>query len=151
MNKGIEAALMAIGTAQLMKVSLKRCKEGVWDGAALLETGGMPSSHSAGVTALATYIALSKGVRTIDFALASIFGLIIMYDAMGIRRHAGETAVEVNDLKEEVEKLARKHRGGYHQKREKELKEVLGHLPGEVAVGCLLGIGVGSLSYLLTE
>lgn len=151
MNQGIATALAAIGAAQVLKVPIKQMTTDEWDWSALFGTGGMPSSHSAGVTALATYVALKEGIRSVDFALAAVFGVIVMYDAMGIRRHAGETAVEVNELKEEVEKLAKEHPGVYHQKREKELKEMLGHLPSEVVGGSLLGIAIGTVSYLLTE
>jgi acid phosphatase family membrane protein YuiD len=151
MNQGIATALTAIGAAQALKVPIKQKITGEWDWSVLLQTGGMPSSHSAGVTALATYVAWKKGWRTVDFALSSIFGMIVMYDAMGIRRYAGETAMEVNDLKVEVEKLAKEHPGIYHKKREKELKEMLGHMPREVAAGSLLGLAVGTLSYWLVR
>jgi acid phosphatase family membrane protein YuiD len=151
MNQGIATALTAIGAAQALKVPIKQRITGEWDWSVLLQTGGMPSSHSAGVTALATYVAWKKGLRTVDFALSTIFGMIVMYDAMGVRRYAGETAMEVNDLKVEVEKLAKEHPGIYHKKREKELKEMLGHMPREVAAGSLLGLAVGTLSYWLVR
>ncbi|WP_425623290.1 divergent PAP2 family protein [Brevibacillus borstelensis] len=60
----------------------------------------MPSSHSAAVSSLATYVGLTKGWNSTHFSLAALFGLIVMYDASGVRRHAGETAIVVNDLEE---------------------------------------------------
>jgi uncharacterized protein len=109
----------------------------------------MPSSHSAAVAALSSYIAWKRGLCSIDFAVSSIFGLIVMYDAMGVRRHAGEIAAEVNELQEEVDLLADRRPGGYHEQRRKHLKEVLGHMPEEVAAGLILGVAVGTTSRLL--
>ena len=147
MNIGIATALAAISVAQLVKIPLEKIKTGSWNWSTLFETGGMPSSHSAGVTSLATYIALKKGFRTIEFALSTIFGIIVMYDAMGIRRHAGEIAIEVNELDKEVEKIAGKKPGIFHERRKKDLKERLGHQPSEVLGGALLGIIIGWVSH----
>ncbi|WP_309119501.1 divergent PAP2 family protein [Paenibacillus sp.] len=147
MNRAIITGLSTIAATQALKLPLEYATNGTWNWKTLFRTGGMPSSHSAGVASLATYIALKKGVKAVDFAISSIFGLIVMYDAMGIRRHAGEMAVELNDLDERVEKLADQHPGLYHRERRAELKEELGHLPREVAVGAMLGIAAGILSY----
>lgn len=149
MNKGLVAAISAIGIAQLVKVPISYAKTRKLDIKQLVTTGSMPSSHSAGVSALATYVAMKKGIYSVDFALASLFGVIVMYDAMGIRRHAGEIAVEVNKLDEQVEELANNHPGIYHRKRDHELKEMLGHLPGEVVAGAMLGVLVGLGAYYL--
>jgi acid phosphatase family membrane protein YuiD len=150
MNKAFTTAIAAMGAAQLIKMQLKRRETGVTDWLTLTQTGGMPSSHSAAVTSLATYVGFKKGWKSVPFALSSIFGMIVMYDAMGIRRHAGEIAMEVNQLEEEVEKLSNEHfPGDYHRKREKDLKELLGHMPAEVAGGALLGIGAGAVGYWL--
>jgi acid phosphatase family membrane protein YuiD len=148
MNRAIITALGSIGAAQLIKLPLDYARNKQWDWSSLTRTGGMPSSHSAAVASLASYIALKKGVKTIDFALSAIFGIIVMYDAMGIRRHAGEIAVEVNELEMQMEKLSEQHPGFYHKRREKELKEQLGHMPIEVMAGAILGTSIGALSYL---
>ncbi|WP_117153762.1 divergent PAP2 family protein [Paraliobacillus quinghaiensis] len=148
MNRAITTALMGIGTAQFLKVPLNYVDTGTWDWEKLFGTGGMPSSHSSAVTSLTTYVALKKGVPSIDFGVSSIFGLIVMYDAMGIRFQAGEMAIAVNDMNEQLEKISEDHHGIYHQKRKKELKEMLGHLPIEVAGGALLGIAIGMVSYV---
>jgi acid phosphatase family membrane protein YuiD len=68
---------------------------------------------------------------------------------MGIRRHAGEMAVEINNLDVQVERLADEHPGIYHQRRREELEEQLGHMPAEVAAGAVLGIAVGTASFLM--
>lgn len=114
--------------------------------------GGMPSSHSAAVSSLATYVGLKRGVYSIEFSIAALLGLIVMYDASGVRRHAGETAIVVNDLEESIEKLAESHPElSSYRKREKELKERLGHLPSEVVAGAVYGVMVGAVSYLLRK
>lgn len=148
MNRAIITGLTGIGTAQFLKVPLNYLENGTWDWTKLFGTGDMPSSHSSAVTSLTTYVALKKGVRSIDFGVSTIFGLIVMYDAMGIRWQTGEIAIAVNDLNEQVDELSYDHSGIRHDKREKELKEMLGHLPIEVAGGAVLGFAIGVLSYL---
>ncbi|WP_070119300.1 divergent PAP2 family protein [Bacillus marinisedimentorum] len=151
MNKSIVTALAAIGLAQFIKVPIQRAKRGEWDWKTAFESGGMPSSHSAGVTSLATYIALKRGVPTIDFALSTVFGLIVMYDAQGIRRQTGEITLKVNELDEEVEKLQGEHNPVMHQIKEERLKEMLGHQPEEVLGGALFGMIIGATGYSLSK
>jgi acid phosphatase family membrane protein YuiD len=149
MNRPICTALSGIVLAQILKVPLTDTVNQPFNYRKLIGTGGMPSSHSCGVTSLATYVGYDRGWSSTQFSIAAMLGLIVMYDATGIRRHAGETAVQVNDLDEDVEDLAGNHPGVYHVQREKELKETLGHQPIEVLAGALLGVGVGTVSYLL--
>ncbi|ANE47410.1 hypothetical protein SY83_15285 [Paenibacillus swuensis] len=149
MNRGLIAALSAVATAQLLKIPIRYARTGHLHLSQIATTGGMPSSHSAGVCALITYIGLKRGVKSVDFALSSLFGVIVMYDAMGIRRHAGEIAVEVNEMDIQLERLAKEHPGIYHKRREQELKEMLGHLPEEVAAGAVVGAAIGALTYAL--
>lgn len=150
MNRGITTALFSIGLAQFLKIPIKRVRKGKWDWGIFFETGGMPSSHSAGVSSLATYIALKRGISTIDFALSTIFGLIVMYDAQGVRRQTGELAIRVNDLYEDVNELESKEKSAnVYEQKEELVKERLGHQPEEVIGGALLGVATGALSYLL--
>jgi acid phosphatase family membrane protein YuiD len=151
MNKAICTALSGIAAAQLLKIPFHFAKTGIWDWSLAVEAGGMPSSHSAGVSSLATYIALKRGPGTIDFALSALFGIIVMYDAMGVRRHVGEIATEVNELDVRLERLVHRQPGMYHEKKEKALKERLGHMPEEVLGGALLGIAIGAASYRLEK
>ncbi|WP_138416266.1 divergent PAP2 family protein [Aquibacillus sediminis] len=148
LNRALSTALIGIGTAQFLKVPLHYIETGKWDWNKTIGSGNMPSSHSSAVTSLSTYVALKKGIYSIDFGVSSIFSLIVMYDAMGIRWQAGETAIAVNDMYEQLEKLADDHPGFYYKKRKKELKEMIGHLPIEVAGGAALGFVVGAISYL---
>lgn len=101
----------------------------------ILGAGGMPSSHSAVVTSLATLIGRYEGVTTPIFALSVIFAFIVMYDAAGIRRAAGKQAKLLNKLVE-TPGLSGVQVG-------ERLVEVLGHTPKQVLVGALIGIIAG--------
>jgi uncharacterized protein len=149
MNRGVWTALSSIGIAQGLKIFTHKKTIGIWDWRPIFQTGGMPSSHSAGVSALATYITTKKGWNSTDSALAIIFGIIVMYDAQGIRRHTGEIAKIVNDLDANIEALSGKMPGLFHVKQEKELNELLGHQPAGVIGGALLGIAIGLFSSCL--
>lgn len=149
MSRAISAALTGIGLAQLLKVPWEYANTGQWNLGKIAESGGMPSSHSAAVSALSTYIACKKGADSLEFALSALLSLIVMYDAMGVRRQAGLIAIEVNDLDVQVEKLTKKQPGIHHERKEHKLKEQIGHMPREVLGGALLGIVVGAAYYSL--
>ena len=144
MNRGMVTALSAIALAQGLKILTHKKVSGVWDWRQAFTTGGMPSSHSAGVSALASYVAANKGTRHTETALATVFGVIVMYDAQGIRRHTGEIAQLVNDLEDNISKFSGEFPSFEYVQREKELKELLGHQPIEV-----LGESPGELPALL--
>jgi uncharacterized protein len=149
MNKALRTALFTIGLAQFLKIPIKQLKTRKWDWKLFFETGGMPSSHSAGVSSLATYIALKRGIRTVDFALATLFGLIVMYDAQGVRRQAGELAIRLNSLAEEVKKLENDPKQYVYERKKERIRERLGHQPIEVIGGALLGTLTGVIAYFL--
>ncbi|RSK27326.1 divergent PAP2 family protein [Bacillus sp. HMF5848] len=151
MNKGITTALSTIALAQFLKIPIHKIQNGKWKWSLFFETGGMPSSHSAGVSSLATYVAVKRGITTIDFALSTVFGLIVMYDAQGIRRQTGEITLKVNQLDESIERLKGIDDYHVHDKQQQKLKEMLGHQPIEVLGGALLGITTGVLSALLSR
>ena len=102
-------------------------------------SGGMPSSHTSFVTAMAASIGLTEGFDTPIFALAAVISIIIMYDAAGVRRAAGKHAAAINTIFDTIDR---------EDKIDKKLKELLGHSPLEVLAGATLGIGV---SYLITR
>lgn len=105
----------------------------------LSETGGMPSSHSAAVTALAASCAVKYGLGSPYFAMCVVFGAIIIYDATGVRRAAGRHAEILNDLVEEMQHL-------YEEGNKPEaLKTLLGHSYPQVFIGSILGVSVGFL------
>lgn len=146
--KGVMTAIIAIVLAQLLKVPIKRVQSGNWDLKQALGSGDMPSSHSAGVTSLATYVGLKLGSHTLDFAIAFIFGLLVMYDAQGVRRHAGKTAIKVNELEKRVDQLNGENKDAAHDRKTKQLKERIGHQPEEVVAGAILGFVVGVIGYI---
>ena len=92
----------------------------------------MPSSHSSFVTCLSTLVGLERGFSSTDFAIVTVFALIIMYDASGVRRAVGKQATIINQMLEDLH-----HKKHIEQKR---LKELIGHTPKEVLFGAILGI-----------
>ena len=120
---------------QVFKVIHDLVKTKKFDFKRILGAGGMPSSHSAVVTSLATLIGKNEGVTTPIFALSVIFAFIVMYDAAGVRRAAGKQAKLLNKLVE-TPGLSGVQVG-------EKLVEVLGHTPIQVLVGAVLGIAAG--------
>ena len=103
----------------------------------ILGAGGMPSSHSAVVTSLATLIGKNIGVGTPMFAMALIFAFVVMYDAAGVRRVAGKQARLLNKIVETP--------GLSGLEVSERLVEVLGHTPLQVVVGAVIGVVAGLL------
>ena len=103
----------------------------------ILGAGGMPSSHSAVVTSLATLIGKNIGVGTPLFAMALIFAFVVMYDAAGVRRAAGKQARLLNKIVETP--------GLSGLEVSERLVEVLGHTPLQVVVGAVIGVVAGLL------
>ena len=99
---------------------------------ALSRSGGMPSSHSAMVTSLATAVGHRSGVNSSEFAIAIIFATIVMYDASGVRQAAGKQAKVINQIVREL--FSGKPLS------EEQLKELIGHTQLEVLVGAIVGI-----------
>ncbi|PZE22889.1 divergent PAP2 family protein [Paenibacillus xerothermodurans] len=152
MNRALLTAAATIGLAQFSKIPITQLRTGQWDWNLFFKTGGMPSSHSAAVNSLTTYIGLKKGIDSLSFALAGVLCLIVMYDAMGIRRHAGQIATGVNALEDAFDMLVQQNPSIVHKERiRRRLEESLGHLPSEVAGGALLGICTGALSYAMEK
>lgn len=96
-------------------------------------TGGMPSSHAAGVMGLSTSVGLINGFNSVEFAIALGFAFIVMYDAAGVRRAAGKQAACLNKIINDIYKQELKEAGG-------KLKELLGHTPLQVLMGALFGV-----------
>jgi uncharacterized protein len=142
-NFPLWAALFAIFFAQFIKVPIQFIATRTLDWSLLTSTGGMPSSHSAAVTALSTGVALETGVDSPVFAVAAVFAIITMFDATGVRRQAGEQAIVLNQLVGDFQRFVGEAKGWQNKPEEekrKELKELLGHKPIEVFFGGLSGI-----------
>lgn len=133
-NRVLQASVVAWATAQILKFFIDLLWRRKINFRALTTMGGMPSSHSAAVSSLATGIALADGVDSTIFALALWFAAVTMYDAAGIRRAAMIQAKILNQIIQEL------FEG--HPISDTKLRELLGHTPIEVIVGMILGIVV---------
>jgi uncharacterized protein len=142
-NFPLWASVAAIFFAQFVKVPIQYIATRRVDWSLLTSTGGMPSSHSAAVTALSTGVALEAGMNSPVFAVAAIFAVITMFDATGVRRQAGEQAIVLNQLVADFNRIiddAKDWPKKPQREKRKELKELLGHKPIEVLFGGLTGI-----------
>ncbi len=140
-NRVLIIALIAWALAQGLKVPIYYLRTRRWNWALLFTTGGMPSSHSALITATTLAIGLYIGFDSPLFALAVAITMIVTYDAAGVRRQAGMHARRINMLFDELmtgQPLD-----------EKALREVLGHTPLEVVGGILWGICVATFLWLV--
>ena len=142
-NFPLWAALISIVFAQVVKIPIHFIATKEFEPGLAFSTGGMPSSHSAAVAAVTTGIGIELGVSSGLFAVSSIFSIIIMFDATGIRRQAGEQAIILNMLVKDfnyfIEEAKVWSKKEEYQKKE-ELKELLGHQPIEVFFGGVTGI-----------
>ncbi len=138
-NHVLWSAIIAWGIAQGLKIPLEYLRTHRWNWALLVSSGGMPSSHSALITATTQAIGLHAGFDTPVFALAVATAMIVIYDATGIRRQAGMQAQKINILVDELLKG--------HPISDKQLREVLGHTPLEALGGVLLGLSVAQLMW----
>ena len=121
-------SLISCLTAQLLKIIFNLFSEGELRFGIVFQTGGMPSSHSALISALSAGIGWELGFDNPVFALSVGVSLIVMYDASGIRRSAGMQAIELNKISRELDKNKKIY-----------LKESLGHTKLEVVVGSIVG------------
>lgn len=128
--------LAACGVAQLSKLAIELVVHRRWNPKVLIETGGMPSSHSALMTGTASALGWQLGYGDPLFALAAVLCFVVLYDASGVRRAAGLTAERVNALVADGGGLV----GG--ELPAKPLKQNLGHTRLEVLAGSLMGPAV---------
>ena len=136
-NNILLAAFWAWLIAQILKTFIYVLVNKNFNPERLLGDGGMPSSHSATVMALVTSTAFYYGSETFEFAVAAIMALIVMHDAMGVRRETGKQAKVINNMMDWFTEL------GSNVPPEEKLKEFVGHSPMQVFFGALLGILVG--------
>ena len=129
----IFVAFSGIILAQLFKVILHLIVKHKVDVRLFTTTGGMPSSHAAGVMGLSTSVGQICGFNSIEFAISLGYAFIVMYDAAGVRRAAGKQAACLNRIIMDIYKQDLQEAGG-------KLKELLGHTPLQVFVGAICGI-----------
>lgn len=134
-NQVLLVALIACFTAQGLKALVELIKNGKVNLRSLVSTGGMPSAHSALVSALATGVGRVKGWSSTEFAIACLFAVIVMYDAAGVRQAVGIQARILNQILDDMFQEGK-------ELNEERLKELLGHTPFQVLVGLSLGIGI---------
>ena len=131
-NPAVVSGLAAMMLAQLLKLLLNYALNKKWDWVLLIESGGMPSSHSAMVTAIAVSIGLWKGFDTAAFAAAFGLMVIVTYDSANVRWQSGLHAQKINQLLRDV--------FSGQPINDQLLKEVIGHTPRQVYIGVILGI-----------
>jgi hypothetical protein len=110
----------------------------------LVGSGGMPSSHAATVCSLVVATCYEYGAGGYEFAMALIFAIVVMYDAMGVRRETGIQAKLLNDILKVFEDMGR-NEISTHDK----LKEFVGHTPLQVLMGAVLGVAVAVILHAL--
>ena len=135
-NKTLMAACMAWLLAQLIKTVIDLVLYGSFNPERMVGSGGMPSSHSSTVCALATTSVLQYGVASFQFSVTFILAMVVMYDAAGVRRETGKQAVVLNRLLRDTplpwtEDIL-----------DQNLKELVGHTPLQVSAGAVLGVAV---------
>ncbi|MBP3544194.1 MAG: divergent PAP2 family protein [Lachnospiraceae bacterium] len=132
-NKLLVSALVGWFTAQILKTMINALMTKEFNPERLVGSGGMPSSHSATVCGLTTAAAIVYGLASAEFAISFVLAVIVMYDAMGVRRETGKQAKLLNLM---MSTFRHEHKG----LPEEILKEYIGHTPLQVLGGAVLGI-----------
>lgn len=135
-NPVLSLSIFSWAVAQIIKLIVVLVLEHRLDWRNILSSGGMPSSHTATVCALASSMAYYEGVGSRLFAVSAVLAVVVMYDATNVRRAAGEQAKILNYIMENWDRMKPEMFG-------KKLKELLGHTPLQVLVGAVLGISIG--------
>ncbi len=136
-NRALWVPLATWAAVQLWKFVAALLFQRKFDPQLLWAAGGMPSSHSALVTALATSVGINAGFDSAAFAVAVVLAMVVMYDAAGVRQAAGKQAQKINRIVEELL--------SGHPLNDEHLRELLGHTPFQVTVGALVGVLAGWL------
>ncbi|MER1958561.1 MAG: divergent PAP2 family protein [Solibacillus sp.] len=150
-NTPLWLGVSAILFAQLLKVPINFIVTKKIDWSLLTSTGGMPSSHSAAVTSIATAVGLETGFDSPTFAVAAMLAGIVMYDASHVRFQAGQHAAVLNELRHDLQlffKEIKRWPEMNEQERIQDLKTLLGHKKSEVLIGGLAGIVLSITWYI---
>ncbi len=138
-NKPLISAFIAVVSAQVLKTIFNFFIIGKIDIKRMANTGGMPSSHAATVSALSTSIGMIHGIDSADFAVSLVFSIVVIYDAVGVRRAAGRHAEVLNEWSTILSEIYK------HGIQPANLKTLLGHTYPQILAGAVLGIFIGSL------
>lgn len=142
-NKILVSGILGWAAAQVLKTIIFLIVNKRFQFERLFGDGGMPSGHSATVSAVALSAGLECGFGSPVFAVAAILAIVVMHDASGVRLETGKQAKVLNEMMELMEKLS-----GSELSNEDKLKEFVGHTPFQVGIGCLLGLLVAFLMHL---
>ena len=140
-NHILAVTLLSWLFAQILMVIINAIVTKKFDITRFFGDGGMPSAHSATVSALATICGLVYGLGSFEFAVTFIFATVVCRDAMGVRLETGKQAVILNEIVESFEELTKE------DITEVKLKEFVGHTPIQVIAGILLGITSSALFF----
>lgn len=152
MNQILFVAIMGMVLAQLLKLPIYYIKHGKFYLPIVLSTGSMPSSHTSFVISLATAIGISEGTKSAVFALAVVFAMITLHDAVMVRGESGKQAVVINELVQMVEELGESiNPKNDKQVRQAKLKTLIGHSGSEVLAGLILGLIWPIIYFLLMK
>ena len=141
-NRVLWTAVVAWFVAQVLKIVFVFIQDRRINLKRFVGSGGMPSSHSSFSVSLAMAVGFVEGFNSVEFAICFCFAIIVMYDAAGVRRSAGQQAQVLNRMLEKWE-------DGNFKDTDKELKELLGHTPVEVFAGAVLGFVIALISFVL--
>jgi acid phosphatase family membrane protein YuiD len=140
-NFPLIVSISSMFLAQGIKILYYYFKEGDLNVMHFFESGGMPSAHSSMVTALTVSIGLISGWDSVFFAVSLVLSIVVMYDAMGVRRAASKQAYIVNKLVDDI------YNDGNIEI--EKLKEIIGHSPAEVLMGSILGFILAMIAYIV--
>lgn len=151
-NRVLLAGVTGWASAQVMKAIIYTIINKKFVLERLFGDGGMPSGHSATVSAMAMMSLLHYGVGSFEFAISAMLAIIVMHDAMGVRLETGRQAEVINELTSLIEEIIDDmNREETLEKKfqkvfsEEKLKEFVGHTPLQVIAGCILGLFIGWL------
>lgn len=142
----------AIIFAQVLKVPINFIITKKIDLSLLTSTGGMPSSHSAAVTSVATAVGFEAGFDSPAFSVAAMLAIIVMYDASHVRYQAGQHAEALNEIRRDLQlffKEIKRWPDLNEEQKIQDLKTLLGHKKSEVLIGALAGISLATMFYLI--
>ena len=136
--------LCSWAVAQIMKVIIGLLRERHFNWYYFVSSGGMPSSHSATVSALATGVGIKYGINDVSFAISAILAIVVMYDAAGVRRAVSRQAFILNRIMKQLRKQRPR------ELVEKDLRELVGHTPFQVFIGMAIGVIIAWLWLFLS-
>ena len=139
-NQIFVSAVLGWLVAQVLKTIIHMIVNKQFVAERMVGGGGMPSSHSATVCALATAVGMKCGGGSVEFAISVMLAIIVMYDAMGVRRETGIQGRILNEMLEIFTNM------GKEISAEAKLKELVGHTPLQVLMGAILGIGIALIT-----